>query len=97
MASPATTNEFLDLVIKSAVVDEKRLNAYMDKLRADGSLPPTPRHLADLLLRDGILTNFQAEQLLQGKWKRFTIGKYCVQPNASTPAVWAASACASTT
>ena len=31
-----------------------------------------------MLVRDGMLTHFQAEQLLQGKCKRFTIGKYKV-------------------
>jgi serine/threonine protein kinase len=30
------------------------------------------------MIRDGVLTHFQAEQLLQGKWRRFTIGKYKV-------------------
>ncbi len=29
-------------------------------------------------MRDGLLTTFQAEQFLQGKWRRFTIGKYKV-------------------
>ena len=31
-----------------------------------------------MLVRDGLLTHFQAEQFLQGKWRRFTIGKYKV-------------------
>jgi eukaryotic-like serine/threonine-protein kinase len=78
MPLPATTDEFLDLVQKSAVVEDKRFSAYVEKLRAGGSLPSSPRQIAELLLRDGILTNFQAEQILQGKWKRFTIGKYKV-------------------
>ena len=30
------------------------------------------------VVRDGLLTYFQAEQFLQGKWKRFSIGKYKV-------------------
>jgi len=30
------------------------------------------------LVRDGILTTFQAEQILGGKWRRFSIGKYKV-------------------
>ncbi len=78
MPSPATTDEFLDLVQKSAVVEDKRLSAYLDKLRSNGSLPGDARQAAAVLVRDGVLTNFQAEQILQGKWKRFTIGKYKV-------------------
>jgi serine/threonine protein kinase len=76
MPSPATTDDFLDLVQKSAVVDDKRLIAYVEKLRANGSWPSDPKQASALLVRDGVLTNFQAEQMLQGKWKRFTIGKY---------------------
>ncbi len=78
MPSPTTIDEFLDLVRKSAVVDEKRLTAHLDKLRAGGPCPTDPGQLAGLLVRDGLLTHFQAEQLLQGKWRRFSIGKYKV-------------------
>ena len=78
MPAPATTDEFLDLVRKSGVVDEKRLDAYLAKVRAAGAVPPEPAKFAGLLVRDGMLTHFQAEQFLQGKWRRFTIGKYKV-------------------
>jgi serine/threonine protein kinase len=72
--------DFLDLVRKGGVVDEKRLDAYLARLRAAGAarLAAEPANAAGLLIRDGLLTHFQAEQLLQGKWRRFTIGKYKV-------------------
>lgn len=78
MPSPQTVNEFLDLTQRSNLVDQGRLSAYIESLRASSSLPPEPVATAELLVRDGLLTRFQAEQLLQGKWKRFTIGKYKV-------------------
>ncbi len=78
MPAPTTTDEFLELVRKSGVADEKRLSAYLAKLRAAGPVPPEPAKVAGLLVRDGLLTHFQAEQVLQGKWRRFTIGKYKV-------------------
>jgi serine/threonine protein kinase len=79
MPAPRTADEFLDLVQKSGVVDSKRLSAYLVNLRAAGPLAPKePPQLAGLLVCDGILTNFQAEQILAGKWRRFTIGKYKV-------------------
>src|SRR5262245_24660583 len=78
MPSPTTTDEFLDLVRKSGVVEEKRLSAHVDRLRGAGPLPATPRDLAAQLVRDGVLTLFQADHILQGKWRRFTIGKYKV-------------------
>src|SRR5260370_35298996 len=76
MPSPTSSAEFLDLVQKSGLVEEKRLAAYADKLRADNALPADPKELAAQTVRDGILTHFQAEQILQGKWRRFPIGKY---------------------
>jgi serine/threonine protein kinase len=77
MPAPSTTEEFLDLVRKSGVVEEKRLDAYLEKVRATG-LQPSPSRMAGVMERDGILTHFQAEQIVQGKWRRFTIGKYKV-------------------
>jgi serine/threonine protein kinase len=78
MASPASTAEFLDLVRKSGVLDEKRLDAHLDRLRTGGGLPNEPGKIAGFLVRDGLLTQFQAEQIMLGKWRRFTIGKYKV-------------------
>src|SRR5438132_3849708 len=78
MAAPTTSDDFLELVRKSGVLDEKRLSAYLEKVGATGGLPPEPARAAGLLVRDGLLTHFQAEQFLQGKWRRFTIGKYKV-------------------
>ena len=78
MPSPTSIDEFLDLVRRSKVVDEKRLTPYVERLRAAGPLPATPPQLAGVMVRDGLLTHFQAEQFLLGKWRRFTIGKYKV-------------------
>src|SRR5438132_1840050 len=71
MGAPATTDEFLGLVRKSGIIDDKRLAAYVEKDRS-ASLPNQPKELAQRLVRDGLLTGFQAEQFLQGKWRRFT-------------------------
>lgn len=76
MPPPATTDDFLDLVAKSGVADEKRLDAYLKKSAAD--IPQDPADLAVALVREGILTNFQTHQLLQGKWRGFAIGNYKV-------------------
>ncbi len=78
MPAPATVDEFLELVRKSGVIDDSKLNAYLDKQKPNGPLPAEPGKCAGKLVRDAVLTYFQAEQLLQGKWKRFTIGKYKV-------------------
>jgi serine/threonine protein kinase len=78
MPAPATVSEFLDLVRKSALADETKLTTCLDQLQESGSLPSAPEDLAGVLVRDGVLTYFQAEQILLGKWRRFTIGQYKV-------------------
>jgi eukaryotic-like serine/threonine-protein kinase len=78
MPAPITADEFVDLVRKSGVVDTKRLTTYLVEFRGTGTIPAEPPKLAGLMVRDGILTIFQAEQILQGKWRRFTIGRYNV-------------------
>ncbi|MBP3957590.1 protein kinase [Gemmata sp. G18] len=78
MPAPTTADEILDLVQKSGLVDEVRLRNYVQKLRETTSLPADPTKVAQILVRDAVLTYFQAEQLLQGKYKRFSLGKYKV-------------------
>src|SRR5438309_10999803 len=78
MPSPTTNEEFLDLVRKSGVLDEKRLDTHLAKLKTTPNVPREPGKFAGLMVNDGQLTHFQAEQLLQGKWRRFTIGRYKV-------------------
>lgn len=79
MPAPTTASEFVDLVLKSGVVEEPRVREFLKKL-AEGSsgIPSDPARLAGLMVHEGLLTYFQAEQILQGKYKRFTIGKYKV-------------------
>lgn len=77
MALPSI-DAFLELVNKSGVVDPTRLAAYVEKLRAAKTLPTDAAKLAGVLVRDAVLTQFQAQQLLSGKWKGFFIGKYKV-------------------
>jgi serine/threonine protein kinase len=73
---PQTREELLSLIQKSGVADEKRLAAALSKPAA--KTPADAKTLADFLVREGVLTSFQAEQLLEGKWRRFVIGKYRV-------------------
>jgi serine/threonine protein kinase len=76
MPAPATIDDFLDVVRKSKQIDNDRLTAYLDQHRQGDSLPPDPRKLAVLMIREGLITAFQAEQFLQGKYKGFHLGGY---------------------
>ncbi len=79
MPAPVSNDELTDVILKSGVIEEGRLRAYVKKLaEGESGMPADPNKLGGLMVRDGILTYFQAEQLLQGKWKRFFIGKYKV-------------------
>src|SRR5205807_1578596 len=74
MPAPATTDDLLALVRKSNLIDPERLDAFL----ADGPMPASPQQLAAELVRAGLVTQFQSEQFLLGKWRGFTIGKYKV-------------------
>jgi serine/threonine protein kinase len=63
------------LVRKSGVIESERLDEY---LRQNSPLPTDPRAAADQLVAEGLLTRFQRDQLLRGKWRGFTLGKYRV-------------------
>jgi len=76
MASPTTALEILNLIRKSGMIEDARLDAYVQKLTQTSSLPDDARKMAAALVRDSFLTYFQAEQFLQGKWRGFTVGKY---------------------
>jgi serine/threonine protein kinase len=72
MAAPTTIDQFLELVRRSGLVDSARLTALAPHSAE------TPKKLAARLVAGGLLTAFQAEQMLLGKWRGFTLGKYKV-------------------
>jgi serine/threonine protein kinase len=86
MPAPATAEDFLDLVRKSNQIDNARLEAYL-RLPRRVPLPTNPRKLASQLVRDGLITNFQAEQFLLGKYKGFTLGGYRILERLGTGGV----------
>jgi serine/threonine protein kinase len=76
MAAALSSNQFLDLVRKSRLVDEKRLESFLESFS-----PKLPAHSGDLarhLVQGGLLTPFQVGQLLHGRWRGFLLaqGKY---------------------
>jgi serine/threonine protein kinase len=75
MPAPATIDAFLEVLGKSGLVEEERLRLF---LQQNIGLSSTPRKLAARLVASGLLTQFQAEQILRGKHRGFTIGKYLV-------------------
>jgi serine/threonine protein kinase len=76
MPVPTTTDDLLQVVRRSELVAPPRLDAFLRDTPASSA--SSPREMCDLLLSYGLITRFQAEQFLQGKWRGFTIGKYKV-------------------
>lgn len=68
-----SADQFIELLHKSQLVDDERLKSVLPP-----QPPENPRELADLLIKQGVLTPFQASLLLNGKWRGFMIanGKY---------------------
>jgi serine/threonine protein kinase len=84
MPAPSTALDLLSLVRQSGVVDEERLSTHLQRLQAAAPLPNEPEALARLLIDDGLLTGFHAEQLLQGRWRGFRLGKYQIVDRLGT-------------
>lgn len=76
MSIPTTCDDVLRLIRRSKLVDESKLEAYLRKWDEVGGLPTEPRKVAGAFVRDGLLTYFQAEQVLLGKYRGFTLGKH---------------------
>ena len=76
MSIPSSADELLQLIRKSGMVDETKLSTYLQRRQLTRGLSDDPREFADELVQDGILTYFQSEQFLLGKWRGFTIGKF---------------------
>ncbi|MBY0523990.1 MAG: serine/threonine protein kinase [Gemmataceae bacterium] len=74
--APSSVADFLVMVRQSGLIEEAVLGDYLERLRATGTTPSDPRLLAGLMIRDHLLTQFQAEQILVGRWRRFFIGRY---------------------
>lgn len=72
-----TVEQFLDLVLRSQLVERDRLQRFL------AQLPPeinksvlTAEEMADHLCRAELLTRWQSQKLLEGRYKGFFLGKY---------------------
>ncbi|HSQ57672.1 MAG TPA: serine/threonine-protein kinase [Gemmata sp.] len=74
MPAPQTVPEFIDLVRRSNLLPDVRLNDVLSRYGGSVSLPHSIDQVASILVRESLLTFFQAKQLKLGRYKRFTIG-----------------------
>ncbi len=72
-----SVDKFVDLVRKSGLVDEDRLNAVVEELsRDEPAVSADSDALARALVERQLLTAWQSDRLLEGKYKGFILGKY---------------------
>jgi serine/threonine protein kinase len=76
MSVPASVVDLVALIRKSGAIDEQKLNDYIHRRQVSGELPADVQECTDDMVNEGVLTLFQAEQLLLGKYRGFMIGKY---------------------
>jgi serine/threonine protein kinase len=77
MPAPTTIDGFLELGIKSGLLERETVQSCRSNWRQEGTAPQSPKELADTLIEQGVLTHFQAEKLIAGRWRGFVInGKY---------------------
>lgn len=76
MPAPKTAPEFLALLNRSGLIEPPKVDEFV---RAhDGLATQTAAQAAAEFVEAGLLTRFQTEQLLKGKFRGFNIGKYRV-------------------
>lgn len=76
MSSPNSVEELLGLIRKSGILDDEQINTYLERPKFAVGLPTDVQDFLDVMIRDGLLTNFQAEQFTLGKSRGFVIGQY---------------------
>lgn len=74
------TTQFNELLGKSGIVSSRRAQELATLAAGSNELAADARLWAGWLVKKGVLTKFQAERLLQGKWRNFVVnGKYIIQ------------------
>ncbi|GIW79158.1 MAG: hypothetical protein KatS3mg105_0965 [Gemmatales bacterium] len=81
MVAPTTIAEFVQLVERTEVIDSAPIREFVS--RGDWEGQPVSE-LADALVREGLLTRFQAEQMLRGKCRGFVLGNYNILERLGT-------------
>jgi len=76
MSSELATEAFLDLVERSGIVPADQMPQLLEDLEPQRADLDTSQKLADELVAREVLTTWQANKLLQGKFKGFLLGSY---------------------
>ena len=77
MAKPKV-DAFLDLLRRSGLVEKDQLHAVLLRLKDEsgGESLAEADSVADRIVQSGLITRWQADKLLEGRYKGFFLGKY---------------------
>lgn len=75
-AAPTTTSEFLELIRNSGIYNAE---SYAAQVPASSELPETPEAAAAELVKRNVISRFQSQLMLQGKYKGFRLGSYVIR------------------
>ena len=77
MAKVTSSERFIEIVAKSQLSDGDLLDKAIEEIRTnfDGGLPE-PEPLAEELIERKVITKWQSDKLLHGKYKGFFLGKH---------------------
>lgn len=76
MALKLTVESFLQVVRQSGLIDKDQLQKLLQEYEARGIDVKKAQSIADALIGGEVITRWQAEKLLAGKHKGFSLGKY---------------------
>lgn len=76
MALKLTVESFLQVVRQSGLIDNDQLQKLLQEYEARGVDVKKAQSIADALIANEVITRWQAEKLLAGKHKGFSLGKY---------------------
>lgn len=76
MALKLTVESFLQVVRQSGLIEKEQLQKLVQSFAERGIDVSKSQSIADALVRDDILTRWQADKLMAGKHKGFFLGKY---------------------
>jgi serine/threonine-protein kinase len=68
---------FLQALRSSSILTERQFEKLEANV-AEGDYPPEPAEVASRLVKDGVLTEFQARQVLKGKPQSLVFGRYII-------------------
>lgn len=86
MAKVSTTERLIELVKRSEIVSTEDFASFLAERskRLRGLLPADPDGLANDLIDAGLITSWQMDQLMKGKYRGFKLGKYTLQGHLGT-------------